>query len=63
ALFLIELLFLAFILVSLVVGIRNYYTEKANFIGMIFFNVWILVGFSMVVFLSLKHFYDNRASA
>ncbi len=58
-----ELVIVVFMTIALIAGIRNYYLEKANFIGMIFFNIWILTGFLMVLFLSVKHVYQNRAEA
>ena len=55
-----EVLMIMYVIWSSYVGIHNYMTAKSNFIGMIFFNVWTLIGFSMVTFLSLKHVYESR---
>lgn len=55
-----EVLMIMYVVWSSYVGIHNYMTAKSNFIGMIFFNFWTLIGFSMVTFLSLKHVYESR---
>jgi cellulose synthase/poly-beta-1,6-N-acetylglucosamine synthase-like glycosyltransferase len=55
-----EILMIVYVIWSSYVGIHNYMTAKSNFIGMIFFNFWTLIGFSMVTFLSLKHVYQSR---
>jgi cellulose synthase/poly-beta-1,6-N-acetylglucosamine synthase-like glycosyltransferase len=55
-----EMLMIVYALSASAVGIHNYMTEKSNFIGMIFFNLWTLVGFSMIVFLTFKHELEAR---
>lgn len=58
-----EIGMIAYVIWTSAVGIQNYVNHKANFIGMIFFNIWTLIGFSMIVLMSLKHILESRREA
>lgn len=60
---LLEIGMIVYVMWASAVGIHNYVNNKANFIGMIFFNLWTLVGFSMIVLMSFKHILDSRNEA
>ncbi len=49
-----ELAMIAYAVYTSVIGIRNLLDDRANFVGMIFFNFWTLIGFCMIAFLSLR---------
>ena len=55
-----EIGLILYILITSVTGLQNFAAAKSNFIGMIFFNMWALSGLVIIVYLSLKHFFQNR---